>query len=169
MLKRQCTKEHKIEPIRKEIRRLLGVAPRKHVPTDITVEQWYGISGDELRRVRMSQERWIDNHYPLIFDFKPPMTRAGCYDWLAKHYPDHPVPRSACVGCPYRSNQEWRTIKDNEQEWRDATEFDDAIRSMGGTRGDAFIHRSYRPLKHANLDEDQMEMWSDECLGHCGV
>ena len=47
MIRRQCTREYKIEPIERFIRReLLGLAPRERAPAG-AVEQWFGISFDE--------------------------------------------------------------------------------------------------------------------------
>ena len=45
-LRRQCTREYKVEPIEREVRRLLGYAPRKHVKH--RVDCMIGISFDEM-------------------------------------------------------------------------------------------------------------------------
>ena len=39
---RQCTKNYKIDPIRKEVQRQLGVKPRQVLPHDTNVEMWLG-------------------------------------------------------------------------------------------------------------------------------
>ena len=49
MIRRQCTADYKIVPIRKKIRQLCGVKPGKHFPKDKYVEQWIGISKDEYK------------------------------------------------------------------------------------------------------------------------
>ena len=108
IIRRQCTSEYKIEPIEKFMKReLLGIPKRGRIPAG-AVEQWFGISRDELRRVRMSKDRWRVNAYPLCnlpTDYLPkPMTRRDCLNWLAAHYPNRTVPRSACIGCPFRSD-----------------------------------------------------------------
>jgi hypothetical protein len=171
-IRRQCTREYKLDPIRKKVRELLGVPKGRVAPKDTLVEQWIGISADETRRMRVSREWWIQHRYPLVFDCDPPMRRSDCVAWLARNYPDRQVPRSACVGCPFHSNAEWRSIKANPREWRDATDFDQAIRRLDGLRGDAYLHRSCTPLAEADLDEPdprQGTLWSNECLGMCGV
>jgi hypothetical protein len=170
MIKRQCTKEYKIEPIERKLRELLGYKPRQVMPTGAVV-QWFGISRDEMRRARLSRKRWITNHYPLIFDV--PSTRYSCEQWLRAH--ELPIPpRSACIGCPFHSDAEWRDIKDNDpDEWTDACAFDQAIRNCGGMRGQMFLHRTCKPLAEVDLstreERGQMSLWNQECQGMCGV
>jgi hypothetical protein len=174
-IKRQCTKEYKIEPIERCIRRnILGLKPRQHAPKEVAVHQWFGISSDESRRMRMSREPWKWNIYPLcnipIQFLDLPMNRSNCVAWLERNYPGRKFPRSACVGCPFHSNTEWANLKRQPELWNDATQFDEAIRHIGGTRGQVFLHRSCRPLAEAPIeDKNQMEFWDQECLGHCGT
>jgi len=169
---RQCTREYKLDPIRQKVRELCAVGPGQRVPATVHVEQWIGISTDELRRLRISADRWITHRYPLVFDCNPPMSRSRCIAWLREHYPDRTVPRSACIGCPFHSNAEWRAIRTNAEEWADAISFDAAIRHQNGLRSEAYLHRSCTPLAEADLKEPdpaQGSLWSNECLGMCGV
>lgn len=135
MIRRQCTAEYKIAPIEKFIRReLMGLKPRQRAPRGVVIEQWMGISTDERQRARVSIKPWIDFRYPLIVDLG--MTRWHCIAWLKKNYPERNVPRSACIGCPYRSNEEWRYLKETAPtDWEDACVFDDQIRNCGGIKG----------------------------------
>lgn len=169
MIRRQCTTEYKIAPIEKKLRELTGYKPYQRIPIG-TVQNWFGITIDESRRVRQSKTRWIENHYPLVFDV--PMSRGGCYVWLQKRGYDIP-PRSACIGCPYRTNEEWRSLRDDSpDEFYEAICFDEAIRKCGGIRGDMYIHKDCVPLRMANIDEDHHDqelLWSGECEGMCGV
>ena len=49
---RQCTFEYKIKPVHKYIREeVLGLRPRQHAPKTCVVDQWMGISYDEISRV----------------------------------------------------------------------------------------------------------------------
>ena len=57
--RRQCTADYKIKPIRQSIRKKLGVKFRKKVPSNTFVEQWIGISTDELERVKEARDKWI--------------------------------------------------------------------------------------------------------------
>ena len=146
MLRRQCTREYKIEPIRKELRLMLGLVPRQRAPQG-AVEQWVGISVDEAHRVwARSPDRMSTIRYPLI-DMTT-MTRNDCLRWLERK--GYPIPpKSACIGCPFHSNREWSDL--NEAEFLDAVDFDEMIRNKGGMKGDIFIHRSCVPLAEVDL------------------
>ncbi|MDO8615890.1 MAG: hypothetical protein Q7T33_09180 [Dehalococcoidia bacterium] len=169
ILKRQCTKEYKIAPIDREIRRLLGLKYRAPWPKEPVVELWMGISGDEQRRVRQSDARWKVHRYPLVFEKW--MRRDDCKRWIGEH--GFPIPpRSACLGCPFHSDAEWHEIKQDPEAWSDVTEFDMAIRRKGGVRGDLYLHRSCKPLVQVDLstpeERGQRTFFETECLGYCG-
>jgi len=179
MIRRQCTSEYKIYPIEKYIRReILNLKPRQHIPKGTMIDQWFGISGDELRRVRASKDHWRRFCYPLVGIpdnyLGAGWTRQMCIQWLGENYPDHQVPRSACIGCPFHSNAEWGRLKDKSpEEWQGVVEFDRKIRKCGGVRGDIYLHRDCVPLDKVDLrtaeDAGQLNMFREECMGMCGV
>ena len=74
MIRRQCTKDYKIVPIRRKVRALAGLT-RRRSPAEPVVEQWIGISFDEIVRMKPSFEPWQVNRWPLI---ERAMTRADC-------------------------------------------------------------------------------------------
>ena len=172
-LARVCTKEYKIEPIERHIRELLGV---KRVPRGVAVEQLFGISLDEKYRAKPSPVSWVVRRWPLIFE--RPMTRADCLEWWKAHnYPT--PPRSACIGCPYHSDYEWRDMKLNRpEEWADAVEFDKIIRAgVRGTKEKCYLHSDLKPLGEVDLstpeDHGQLRLfdasWFPGCEdGMCG-
>ncbi len=164
MIRRQCTGDYKIEPIRRKVRELVQLT-RKRSPTFAVVEQWIGISFDEVIRMKPSREAWQRNRWPLI---EERMTRRDCLAWLRKSgYPD--PPKSACIGCPFHDNGRWRAMRDHDEEaWRDAIDVDRAIRTgIRGIRGEVYLHRSGVPLEEA--DHGQLDLWPNECEGMCGV
>tara|TARA_R110002074_G_scaffold8347_2_gene34658 strand:+ start:1852 stop:2550 length:699 start_codon:yes stop_codon:yes gene_type:complete len=65
IIRRQCTKELKIVPIRRKVRELVGIAGKRS-PDHPVVEQWIGISFDEIARMKMSMEPWQVNRFPLV-------------------------------------------------------------------------------------------------------
>jgi hypothetical protein len=65
MGRRQCTREYKIDPLRKKQRELLGYKPRERIPPK-SVEVWIGISWDEQQRMKDAPEAWQVNRWPLI-------------------------------------------------------------------------------------------------------
>lgn len=109
--------------------------------------------------------------------------RDDCKAWLAKAWP-WPVPRSACVCCPYRTNAEWADMRGTQPaEWSQAVEFDRVIRDAYATgqaarrklTGVPYLHRTRVPLDMADLSEplnDRMGcggLFSQEPDGICGV
>lgn len=170
-IRRQCTGDYKIDPIRAKVRELLGVKKGQKVPKDVLVEQVIGISWDERRRAKPAWNFWIENEYPLI---DQRMTRGDCLEWLKrKGYPQ--PPRSACTICPMRKNSEWRWLKDNDPAgWQQAVEVDRAIRhGMRGITAEAvYLHRSLTPLDQVDLtnNDDLMgNLFMAECQGMCGL
>lgn len=160
MLRRQCTKEYKIRPIQKKVRELAG----KRITT-----LWLGISVDEAIRMKESRVKYITHRYPLAMERR--MTRQDCLRWLERHGYARP-PRSACIGCPYRRNAEWRALAPDE--FADAVAFDHAVRNaLPRIRGQVFLHSSLQPLDMVDLrseqERGQMDLWGNECEGMCGV
>jgi hypothetical protein len=167
MIKRQCTREYKLDPIRKTLRQLAGLAHGERVGDRVHVEQWVGISADELHRVRSSRDYWITLRYPLIFDLRPAWRRSDCVAWLRREYPARRVPRSACIGCPFHSNAEWRAMRDcDPTSWAEAVAFDKAVRKLGGMRSDVYLHAARVPLDEAPLDDPDPRQG---LLFSCGV
>lgn len=166
MVRRQCTSEYKILPVRKAIRQILGYQPRQTPKEKILL--WMGISTDEIQRVKPSQVKFIENKYPLI-DLG--MSRQDCLDWMERR--GYPMPpKSSCIGCPYHNNVMWLDMKKHDPvSWADAVEFDNEIRKLPTIKGQAFLHRSCVPLSEVDLGEDdgQIDMFNNECEGMCGV
>jgi len=161
---RQCTNQYKLKAIFDEIRRR-GYGGRKGEP----VEQWIGISFDEIQRMKPSRVPWARAAWPLI---ERRMTRHDCKLWMSRHgYPE--PPKSACIACPYHSNPQWREIKADAGLWADAVAFDRAIRKMPQVEGELFVHYSGLPLEEVDLrtpeDFGQMDLFGAECEGMCGV
>lgn len=167
-LSRQCTRDYKIDPIVRKLRRLFGVAYRQRIPKGARVEQWIGISTDEAHRMKPSHERWIEPRWPLIEQL---MSRGDCLRWLERN--DYPQPpKSACTFCPYHSDSAWAEMRNTDPEgWADAIAFDKAIRGgFKGTRGEVFLHRSLKPLDEVVFANDnQPDLFGNECEGMCGV
>lgn len=157
-LRRQCTRHYKIKVINREIRKKYGMKKRK---------QWIGFSVDEVVRMRPSRVKYIEHRFPLI---EMRMSRQDCIDWLNSH--GYPIPeKSACIGCPYRSDAEWRSLTPKEME--DAIDFDEKIRGkhmLNPKRKDfpLFLHHSCKPLKDVSFSEDDSDIQKQEgCDGGC--
>jgi hypothetical protein len=181
IVRRQCTKEYKVEVVDRAIRReLLGMKPRQRIPNDVTVYQYFGISTDEAGRAERAKKRFANvRHtvpaFPLI-DMQ--WSRTNCIDYLRSKL-SHEVPKSSCVFCPYRTNQSWQHLKLSDPDgWKRAVEIDSALRADGsivtrGFRQKLYLHRSCEPLERidfGSLKPNSLDpMASGECLGRCGV
>src|SRR3546814_11724106 len=129
MLNRQCTGDFKIDPIRKKVRDLLGIAPRQRAPKSPQVEQWIGISVDEAVRMKPSQYPYIVHRFPLV---EEGMSRNDCLRWSERAGFPTP-PKSACVFCPFHSDALWRDLRDNDLDgWRRVGSVARAIRKRIG-------------------------------------
>lgn len=171
MVRRQCTAEYKIQPIEQYLKReMLGLRYRQRAPKTPQLIQWRGISLDEPQRAKESLATWFDVRYPLL---EARMTRGHCLEWVESH--GYPLPpRSACLGCPFHSDDEWQRIKDGPaSEWQSVVEFDRAIRQAGGMRGKTFLHRSLRPIDEIEFqtadNAGQTDLFAGECEGMCGL
>lgn len=182
---RGCTSKWKIVPIVKATREVIGLRKGQRFPKSLAVETWLGISADEMQRMKVSVDPWQRFWHPLIEDewidgrFAPlrpiadRMRRSDCLAWMDRNgYPE--PPRSACWHCPFHSDAEWRRLRDQERESFDkAVEFDRALRASGKIgflrNGEAYLHRSLKPLSEVNFDDDAPSLFGDECGGVCGV
>src|SRR3990167_11531987 len=84
--RRQCTREFKIDVVKQEIRRQLGVGFRQRA-TRYRVEEWIGISMDEGIRAKPTRTQWIKTRWPFLMD--RPMRRQQIKEWLP---PPRPPP-----------------------------------------------------------------------------
>ena len=168
-LRRQCTREYKIQPIERKVRSLLGLKKGERAKGRVHVTALIGISLDEATRMSPSRTPWITNAYPLV-DLG--LRRLDCLRVIREA--GVPTPRkSSCVFCPYHGDEYWRTLKrDFPKEFERAAEFDDGIRDMSKSqvRGKVFLHRSLRPLRIIDFDA-QGRLFADgyenECEGGC--
>jgi hypothetical protein len=172
MARRQCTGEYKLKPIKERVRVLLGAGrladgrigqPKR----GRWAEQWVGISTDEAHRALDAKHTlYAVPSYPLL-DLG--LSRDDCRAINADAgFPD--TPKSACIGCPFHSNAQWRDLRDNyPDEWADACDFDRQIRfgsaraNAAGQplRGQMFLHRSRVPLDQAPIDHVTAREWAD--------
>lgn len=152
VLRRQCTHDWKITPIRRFLRTLLP--PR---PKPVSVESWQGISADEARRMHLSDVKYIVHVYPLAARF---ITRADCIAWLQSRGLAVPV-KSSCTFCPYHALNVWRQLKRaGGPDWQEAVEVDRAIR-LKRPKCNLFVHPARQPLEDAVGATEQMTLWEE--------
>lgn len=141
---RSCTTNFKIDPINKEIRRIIGPEAirewrsRHKLSSKAVLAYWKNrraakrFPRDEYDECQADPLviQWIGISLDEATRMKPSrdpwsahrwplvdmrMNRHDCLRWMAEK--DFPVPpRSACVYCPFHSDAEWRRLRDNEPE-----------------------------------------------------
>ncbi|MFD5437788.1 hypothetical protein ACFWJ4_37255, partial [Kitasatospora sp. NPDC127067] len=154
-----------VAAIKEKVRELLGHPYPQRVPAGVFVEQWIGISTDEVHRAKDADVAYMKNRFPLI---EQGFSRADCLRLLRSRGFES-TPKSSCLGCPYHGNAQWRALRDDSPaEWQDVVAFDRAIRS-GNARataegtpllGQAYLHRSRRPLEEAPIDRVTAHEWA---------
>jgi len=174
MGRRQCTREYKLKPLIEKQREIAGLKPKQRSKEHL-ITTLIGISLDEIQRMKDPLFPWIVNEYPLV-DLR--MTRHDCLVYHEKAQLQRP-PRSACIGCPFHSDREWRDMKMNDPEsWEDAVFIDDQLRSNPDVanrmfQGRAFLHAKRIPLSVVDLtneeDHGQINMFGNDCEGMCGL
>jgi len=173
---RGCTMDHKISPLLKKERELANV---KRGEKSVKCISWIGISVDEVVRMKDSRVAWCKHRWPLI---EKGMNRHDCKQWMNRNgYPE--PPRSACVYCPFHSNNEWRRLKEDDPDgFAEAVRVERMIQKLHGTardgmpgriKGVPFLHRSMVNIGEVDFstetDHGQLDMFQNECEGMCGV
>lgn len=160
MLRRQCTSKWKIYPIRAWV--------REHMQPGEPVEQWLGITLDEVQRATISDVKYIRLVYPFL-DRR--WRRSDVVQWLQANGLDVPV-KSSCVFCPFHDRATWRTLKQSgDGDWNKALEIDQAIRHKRPNYV-CYLSAQHKPLAECDFsspeDHGQMTLWeAEECSGVC--
>lgn len=158
---RHCTLDFKIVPVLRYVNMIRRSA---------RVSQWLGISSDEAHRMKPSKKAWCDNRFPLV---ESNLTRLHCLEWMeAKGYPK--PPRSACVYCPYHSDDEWIRLRDEEpHEFSRAVAFEKQYQEAAlqtGLDSVPYLHEDRIPLGEVRfVSGKRADLFGNECEGMCGV
>ncbi len=161
MGRRQCTYQYKLRPLHAKMRELAGLDKGER-SDGVAVKCLIGISHDEVMRMKPSQDAWREHEWPLV---ERRMTRGHCLEWMARNQFPLP-PRSACYFCPFKSDKEWKDLRDNHpQDWAKALAVDNSVREHN-----EYLHRSGKPLGELKFwFASQRDMFNNECEGMCGV
>lgn len=170
MVQRQCTRNFKLRVIRQGVRRGLGIGARTRIAPR-SIVQWIGISIDEADRMKPSDVRFSINRHPLI---ELNVSRDDCKQWMLRNYGRIP-PKSSCVQCPYKSDEQWLELKRHATvDFDRACEIDEGLRDSARVRQfhgrELYLHRSCIPLRIVPLDAAMNhDLFSNECAGVCRV
>ena len=151
-LPKYCSQEWKVRVVQRYC--------RQHGIAD--ADQWIGFTTDEMERMRVYQEGRAWQHvYPLV-DLR--LRRSDCLALIERM--GWPAPTgSACWMCPFRSDQEWKQMRElSPGDFERAVQFD---RRMRERDSDIYLHRTMRPLDQIDFDE-QPDLFSKPCsAGGC--
>lgn len=126
-------------------------------PAGLWAQTWVGFSTDEITRVSdRADTRYSRSRHPLL---ELGMSRTQCESFLRSRGWGSVV-KSACKGCPFRGNAEWRRLRATDPgSWVDAVDFDHAYRVGPGMRHQRFLHISRMPLDQAPIERVQRGEW----------
>lgn len=153
-----CSGEWKNRVVRRYLRGL-GYGPAR------PVTMWIGISLDEFQRVKSSDVRWAEYHYPLCFDV--PLTREDCVsEVLAFGLPE--PSSSACWCCPNLGDTEWIEMqREDPADFRAAVALDADVRRRDPL-GAVYLHEARRPLGEVVFSPQRgLARAKRECAGSC--
>lgn len=166
MNQRHCTRDYKINVVRREVKKIMKAAGAK------TCKQWIGISTDEAIRMKPSGVPWAENVWPLIDHgiSRQKIAWIGCsaQDTLSRH--DRLAPSAPIT--PIRSGNGFK-MKNPKLSLRRspmnagltaAVKESTAINWTG-----AFLHSSRVPLDQVVFADNQPDLFGEECEGMCGV
>lgn len=165
--KRQCTNDYKIEPVKKKIRDLLGYKPKQRVKEKVHI--WKGISTDEIERVKPIQCTWRIAEHPLVDVLN--IDRSACNAYVERTLGFTPH-ASSCEICPFHDNTTWLKIKKEDPAgFERACQLDEQIRHGLKYKNKLYLHKSRKPLREVDLQEDQttIDDFINECEGFCGI
>ena len=154
-----CSNEWKQRPVRRFLREQ-GYGP------DNPIRLWFGMSLDEVGRMRASDVKWITNHYPLILPAETRMSRGDCVAFLEREGWPLP-PKSACWMCPHRDDATWAEMKrDDPGDFEAAVALEREIQA--GPWGEVWLHKARRPLDEVEFDTSQpdaplLDLCADAC------
>lgn len=161
-LNRQCTGHWKIRPIRRWLQINRDKQP---------VEQWLGITLDEVMRIKPSGVKYITNAYPFVEMLDRPWTRGMAMRWLKDEGLEIPV-KSSCVFCPYHDRATWREMQlSGNGDWEKALAVDRAIRNKRPGYL-CYLTAQRKPLDECDFrsqeEHGQLTLWdAEECTGMC--
>ena len=161
MIRRYCTNEFKVYPIRRLLRSEFKATYKRPVNT------WLGYTIDEFTRMKDSKPKYEIRRYPLI---EHRIYREQCIEYLNKHGWSE-VERSACVCCPYRQDKEYDIL--TEQEKRALEELEEALNTTGYKMSEKSepvevrFHPTLIPIKERPYEKDngQLELFEQMCDG----
>jgi len=123
MLRRQCTRQYKVEPVTRYLTQRYQQG---------LIKLMLGISADEWHRMRQSSHSRIEHVYPLVEEM---ISRRHCLEIIRSAGLELPQ-KSSCWLCPYRSTgSQWALLKKYPRLQEMARELEDRINAARTEQG----------------------------------
>ncbi len=160
--RRQCTREWKVDPINRELRRRGSKAAVVQL----------GISLAEIHRMKDSPAKWIQHRFPLI---ELRLTRQDCRRIINEAGLPEP-PKSRCIFCPLQAVGSWQRLASYQPDvFERAARLEDVIIARQEAKGKPPLYLSSRlkPLREAfdirqrGLFQDGDGQEDELCGGYC--
>lgn len=147
-LRRFCTVEFKVQPIRRYLRKQYGIREG--------FVSYIGIAYDEAHRMKDSPVKYIKNDYPLV-DYR--ITRRGCQRILKENgFKD--VAKSGCWFCPFAGRKQWlQLLKENPDLFNQAM----ALEENGRQNGVYIMNIPLRKLKESMKNQKLLTDFTPSC------
>ncbi len=153
-----CSDKWKTKTVHRSVNKYFG----EKVANKRGVDQWIGMSSDEMKRVKFPSGKW-QKKYPLV---EMMLNRAQVIA-ISQAFGLPTPPRSSCYMCPNRTDPEWVELKkETPEDFELAVKVESYIHSEGYE--DQFLHKSCKPLGEVIFKtgaEAQMDLFN--CSGIC--
>lgn len=167
-VRRGCTSFYKVQLLDRAARKYWGV---KKGQLKDPVQQWYGISFDEIQRIRNTDEQWRTYQWILI---EMRWRRSDCLLYLDSIGIE--ATRSSCVYCPFHGSREWLEVRNTPEDWKRVLEMDAALekgfRDHGkvvGLRNRPYLTSALKPIEDVDFGGNQGSLFDWECAGVCNT
>lgn len=144
LLKKFCSKEWKTRVISRYLK-------TKGYGRKNPLINWIGYASDEFSRMKDHETGWINNGYPLIYEF--PLKKIECRDYVLSS--GLPMPyHSSCYFCPFQHDDEWSLLAKNDL--KKAISIETEARNKDRLN-DLYFHRARKPLSEVNFSKSNNE------------
>lgn len=152
-----CSSEWKKAVVRRYLRGL-GYGPAR------PVTMWIGISLDEIGRAKPADVKWIDHEWPLLMPYG--LNRTACKRLVIDAGLPEP-PKSSCWMCPYRSDKQWKQLKEHyPDDFNQAAALEKEI-SQRDTEGGLWLTKHRRALADVAFADTEPDLTLFGEVEHC--
>ncbi|AGG58080.1 hypothetical protein VPAG_00044 [Vibrio phage douglas 12A4] len=152
-----CSSKWKTQTVHRAVNKFFG----KAVADKRGIDQWIGMSSDEMKRVKFPVGKW-QKQYPLV---EMMLDRAQVIS-ISEQFGLPTPPRSSCYMCPNRGDAQWAELKrDDPEDFKKACDVEKYLHEEGYE--EHFLHKSCKPLGEVIFITDSDDNDETNCSGIC--